>query len=95
MKLASISNTKNHLSSYIDEVKSGQVFLITDHNKPVAFLTPVEKIEDDQMRLDQLQRSGMIKIGSNKVDCSIFDQLASVKGEPISQTLINDRENDE
>lgn len=41
MKIATISETKNRLSSLIDRVRHGESVIIVDRNRPVARPEPV------------------------------------------------------
>lgn len=41
MKYISLTEIKSHLARYIDSVKKGQQYLITDYGKPVAMITPI------------------------------------------------------
>ena len=63
MKKASITEAKNQLSALIDRVRHGESVVITDRGRPVARLEPVRgtAAEDDEMRLDRLERAGIIR----------------------------------
>jgi prevent-host-death family protein len=37
-----IREAKAHLSQYLQRVQSGEEFVITDHGKPVARITPID-----------------------------------------------------
>ena len=41
MKDLSVSDFKTHLAAYLRAVKKGERFVITEHKKPVAEVTPV------------------------------------------------------
>ena len=64
MKKATISETKNRLSHYIDLAKNGETILITDHGKPVASLQSAarSKDQDSDGRLYRLERSGALHV---------------------------------
>lgn len=66
MKKASITETKNKLSSLIDVVKHGETVLIMDRDRPVARLEPIVRSEDDseETRLARLERAGIIRRGN-------------------------------
>ena len=65
MKKASITETKNNLSSIIDSLKSGSPVLIVDRGRPVARLEPVTAgtASDDEGRLQRLVRDGVVRRG--------------------------------
>ena len=50
MKKASVSETKNHLSAILREVREGETYLIVDHGKPVARIEPIAKRSEDADR---------------------------------------------
>ena len=59
---ANISTIKSHLSSYLDQVKSGETVIISDRRQPVAVLAPYHSHDvGDQwgVRLAELARSGL------------------------------------
>jgi antitoxin (DNA-binding transcriptional repressor) of toxin-antitoxin stability system len=43
MKTISVSQLKTHLSRELRKVGKGSSILVTDHDHPVAILSPVEK----------------------------------------------------
>ncbi|HEX8738634.1 MAG TPA: type II toxin-antitoxin system prevent-host-death family antitoxin [Casimicrobiaceae bacterium] len=68
MKVATISETKNHLSELLARVKRGESVLILDRARPVARLVPVESTGDrretrfaDHERLKELERAGVLR----------------------------------
>ncbi len=63
MKVASIAETKNHLSELLDRVKRGHSVLITERGRPVARLVPIEPSDDPDGRLERLERQGLIRRG--------------------------------
>jgi prevent-host-death family protein len=63
MKLASISQLKNGLSAYVDQVRAGDTVLVTDRGVVVARLEPASAQPDPTGRLERLERSGIVRIG--------------------------------
>ena len=68
MKVATISEAKNHLSELLARVKRGESVLILDRARPVARLVPVESAGDrrearfaDRERLRELERAGALR----------------------------------
>lgn len=59
MKKASISELKNQLSAYLQQVRAGETVLVLDRNQPVA---RIERIADDpgDDRSARLQRAGVL-----------------------------------
>lgn len=59
---ANISTIKSRLSSYLDQVKSGETVIISDRTHPVAVLSPYHHHEGSEQwapRLAELVRKGM------------------------------------
>lgn len=69
MKTASVSQTKNHLSALLDQVRQGETVVITDHDRPVAKLTAIETM-DIAGGIGMLERKGIVRRGKG-VLCSI------------------------
>lgn len=68
MKKAKIAELKNHLSRYLDHVRSGESVLVLDRDQPVAQIVPLAWPAADarghDARLAQLERRGLIRRGS-------------------------------
>ena len=68
MKRAKIAELKNHLSRYLDHVRSGESVLVLDRDQPIARIVPLDEPtrgsrgHDDP--LVRLQRRGLIRRGS-------------------------------
>ena len=63
MKTASISQLKNGLSAYVDQVRAGETILVTDRGVVVARLEPASARPDPSGRLERLERAGIVRIG--------------------------------
>lgn len=82
---------KNRLGAYLRMVREGVVVIVTDRGRPVAELRrigpPADAVEE---RLRYLEASGLIARGSRR-PLSPFKPV-EVTGEPVSKTVIDDRE---
>jgi prevent-host-death family protein len=67
MKKAAVSELKAHLSEYLNQVKAGGEILITDRGKPVARLMPIARSKTHKESLIQMQKQGLIRLGSGKL----------------------------
>lgn len=67
MKTAAVSDLKAHLSEYLNQVKAGGEILITDRGKPVARIVPIARSKTHKEALIQMQKQGLIKLGSGKL----------------------------
>jgi prevent-host-death family protein len=63
MKTASISQLKNGLSSYVDQVRAGESVLVTDRGVVVARLEPAGARPNPTGRLERLERAGLVRVG--------------------------------
>ncbi len=96
MKKASITETKNHLSRLLDEVKAGTTILIMDRDKPVARLEPVAAAErTDADRAAALVRDGLAAAPRGRFDVQAFLSRKAVRlqaGAGAVQALLAERE---
>lgn len=67
MPTAAVSDLKARLSEYLKRVKGGAEILITDRGRPVARLVPVSSHKTKREALVQMEKQGLIKIGSGKL----------------------------
>jgi len=97
MKKASITETKNHLSRLLDEVKAGTTILIMDRDKPVARLEPVATAErTGAERAVALVRDGLAAAPRGRFDVQAFLSRKAVvrlpAGASAVQALLAERE---
>ena len=75
MRTASITEAKNKLSALLDQVKAGETIVILDRGVPVARLEPVTtRSDDDEGRLDRLERAGVIRRGTGGLPAGFLDR---------------------
>lgn len=62
MKKVGTATLKNNLSKYLHKVQKGSRFVVTDHDKPVAKLIPIDegKPQSIDEKLAQLSAEGYI-----------------------------------
>lgn len=72
MKTAAISELKARLSEYLNQVKAGIEVLITDRGNPVARLVPVSRPRGLKDSLGQMEKQGLIRLGSGKLPDSFW-----------------------
>jgi prevent-host-death family protein len=74
MKRASVSEARNRFSALLDLVRSGESVTITDRGRPVARLVPAagQPAGDDEDRLARLERAGLIRRPTKKLDVEGF-----------------------
>jgi prevent-host-death family protein len=95
MKTATISQTKNQLSALLDLVRHGETIVITERDRPVARLEPIESSDPSTAdgRLLRLERAGIVCRGEGGV---VSDLLAPpprpLRGGDILQALLEERD---
>lgn len=67
MTTVAVSDLKARLSEYLKRVQGGAEVLITDRGKPVARLVPVFRSKTTRESWIQMEKQGLIKIGSGKL----------------------------
>ena len=66
-KTAAVAELKAQLSRYMSRVKAGEEILVTERGVPVARLVPVGARGRDHEQLRDLERQGLIRLGSGKL----------------------------
>ena len=66
-KTAAVAELNAQLSRYLSRGKAGEEILVTERGAPVARLVPVGAGWKGDERLRDLQRQGLIRLGSGKL----------------------------
>src|SRR5207248_405193 len=95
MRIASITEAKNNLSSLIDSLKSGSPVLIVDRGRPVARLEPASAggENDGDGRLSRLVRDGLVRPAPAVPSGSLFSRQPprATTGASALEALIEER----
>ncbi len=67
MTKAAISTLKARLSGFLARVKAGEEILITERDVPIARIVPIRAPGGDLRELRDLERQGLIRLGSGKL----------------------------
>ena len=73
MKTASVSKLKASLSEYLRRVKAGEEILVTERGRPIAKLTPTSTSSFQSDYLVEMEKQGLIKLGSGKLPKGFWD----------------------
>jgi prevent-host-death family protein len=93
MKTATITEAKNGLSALIDRVRAGESVVITDRGVPVAVLEPIAERVDWDERMASLERRGLARRGTGKLDLDrLMRPLPDVGDIDVVKMLIEERE---
>ena len=63
MKSVNITELKNRLSVYLNDVKAGEEILVRDRNQPVARIVPLVRSRDEDEELLALAAQGKPRLG--------------------------------
>ncbi len=97
---ATISDTKNRLSHYIELAKNGETVIITDRGVPVARLESAARparpgmSPDDEGRLYRLEKAGVIRVADKPLDLGWMKmpRAKPLPGGDILRALLDERE---
>ena len=90
-KVISVSELSKRLGSYIEEVRNGTTFVVTERGEPMAELRPLPyKGTQEEVQLHVLVATGKIS-RSSSVGLQPFKPIR-IKGKPLSQTILEDRQ---
>jgi prevent-host-death family protein len=97
MKIARISQLRDHLSRYLDHVRAGGRVLVLDRNRPVAQIVPVEGSKGSREQLGEqqvaaLEREGLLARGTGRIPAEILRGPAPGKGAKVLEALLEERE---
>ena len=85
---AGIKDLKNRLSYYLREVKKGKKIMVTEREKVIATIAPVERAEEDSLILS-LVREGFASWKGGKPTGS--RRPVKIKGKTVSEIVLEDR----
>ena len=88
---ASISELKNQLSAYLQQVRAGETVVIYDRNRPVARIDRVAD-EDDDERIVQLQRAGVVVPPAEPMPLDLLREPLPAAGKSVLEALLQERE---
>lgn len=85
-----IRELKAHLSHYVRLAREGGRVIVTDRGEEVAELRPVTPVSPG---LKELIDSGMVRWSGGRP--SVFPRRRTLRGEPLSETIVRMREEDD
>jgi prevent-host-death family protein len=87
LKSVGIRELKRSISSYLRHAQSGERILVTDRKKPVAVITAVDNLQQDEM-IRQLVDTGVVYWTGGKPSGTI-PRIRSRKS--VSEAVLEDR----
>ncbi len=96
MKTANIAELKNRLSNYLADVKRGEEILISDRNKPIAKIVPLQNTGDFSAEELALASAGILRLPENQNLPESFwkEKRPNLNGETAIKAVIDERNED-
>ena len=92
MKLG-LREANQQFSRAIKAVRAGKEVVLTERGRPIAVIKPIKEADTQQAALQQMADEGLITLPSRKGPMPAPRwKPVKVKGKPLSQTIIEDRE---
>ena len=92
MKLG-LREANQHFSKAIKEVRAGKEVVLTERGQPIAVIKPIKKEQALDAALKAMADEGLITLPSRKGPMPAPRwRPIKVKGQPLSQTIIENRE---
>ncbi|MBI2336938.1 MAG: type II toxin-antitoxin system prevent-host-death family antitoxin [Deltaproteobacteria bacterium] len=94
MRQVGTAHLKNQLSAYLQKVRQGEHFVVTDHGKPIAQLLPFNKKASPlslEEKLAHLAALGVLKLAKPRQAKKKHSKI-KLGGDIASRYVIEDRE---
>ena len=92
MKLG-LREANQHFSKAIKAVRAGREVILTDRGQPIAVIKPIKAADGQEAALQAMADEGLITLPAKRgpLPASRWKPV-KVKGKPVSDTVIDDRE---
>jgi prevent-host-death family protein len=90
MKLG-LREANQRFSKAIKAVRAGKEVVLTERGQPIAIIKPIKEAHGADAALARMAGEGLIQLPSRKGPLPRFGALPN-SGEPVSQTIIDDRD---
>jgi prevent-host-death family protein len=88
-----LREANQRFSKVMKAVRSGKEVVLTDRGRPIAVIKPIKEEDAEQTALQAMADEGLITLPSRKGPMPAPRwRPVKVKGKPLSQTVIEDRE---
>ena len=88
-----LREANQRFSRTIKAVRAGKEVVLTDRGRPIAVITPIKGEDSREAALQTMAERGLITMAARKGPMPIPRwRPVKVKGKPVSQTIIEDRE---
>ena len=83
-----VKELKNKLSYYLREVKKGEKILVTERERVIAKITPVERAEEDAQLISLVREGFAVWNGGKPAGSKV---PVKIKGKTVSEIVLEDR----
>lgn len=90
MKLG-LREANQHFSKAIRAVRTGKDVILTERGQPIAVIKPIKREQEQDAVLKRMADEGLITLPSRKGPLPRFEPIR-IKGKPLSQSIIEDRD---
>lgn len=90
MKLG-LREANQHFSKAIKAVRAGKEVILTERGRPIAVIKPIKEAPAEEAALKRMADEGLITLPSRTGPLPRFEPV-QVKGKPLSQTIIENRD---
>jgi prevent-host-death family protein len=86
-----LREANQHFSKAIRAVRSGKAVILTERGRAIAVIKPIKDHRDHVAELTRMADEGLISLPSRKGVLPRFEPVR-ITGTPLSQTIIEDRD---
>ena len=90
MKLG-LREANQHFSKAIRAVRAGKEVILTERGQPIAVIKPIQDEHASDAALKRMADEGLITLPTRKGPLPRFEPVP-ISGRPLSQTIIDDRD---
>jgi len=96
MRTTNIAELKNHLSSFLADVKRGEEILISDRNKPIAKIVPLTNTGDFSAEELSLAAADVLRLPEESEIGESFlkEKRPNLKSETAIKAVTDERDED-
>ncbi len=92
MKLG-LREANQHFARTIKAVRAGKDVILTERGRPIAVIKPIRGADTQEAALQRMADEGLITLPTRKGPMPTPRwKPVKIKGKPLSQTIIDDRE---
>ena len=90
MKLG-FREANQHFSKAIKAVRAGTEVVLTERGQPIAVIKPIKDEQGPDAAVERMADEGLVTLPTRKGSLPRFEPVP-IRGRPLSQTIIEDRD---